>query len=472
MTTLDDQIAAQEALAATLDEIDKKDAEEVVDTAGEVEVPDEKDAEAEVETPEAETDDDEIKSEEIVDEEPEVPEATDASSADTEEKTDKKRGAKKRVTADAEEEEEEEVDLDTVEKSLADLAVEASALLAAELLSQMDVPEDVAQKDAEFLCGVSRKSLEQPCEFCKGGCAPEGDLPGLSDIEKSVIGSMPEGSEILNSGYSAQEDVYVVDVKVSDEDYREAFRSGDGKDLGWLAIDAEYVEKSGESTDVISTEDAVDVASTAFEGEVKGVGVGFFYELDAYVVEIAGEEKSYDVFVSVAGKVLGYDEFTYDSDPELSEDEVAEIKAMEDALLQKITIAEAEIQLKRTYSREMREQLAKTGEAMADGSFPIVDEQDLKNAIQAHERAADPEAAKAHISDRAKALELTALLPTEWGAAEGEQPVEGEEAVAVEGEQPVEATVPEKSDEAPEDSLQADLDLMRELSDRFADDAN
>lgn len=76
--------------------------------------------------------------------------------------------------------------------------------------------------------------------------------------------------------------------------------------------------------------------------------------------------------------------------------------------------AKAEESLKRSFSAEERERLAKEGKAMSDGSFPIVTEDDLKNAVQAIGRAKDPAAAKSHIKKRARALGLTDLIPEDW----------------------------------------------------------
>lgn len=61
-----------------------------------------------------------------------------------------------------------------------------------------------------------------------------------------------------------------------------------------------------------------------------------------------------------------------------------------------------------------RKRLAKEGKAMSDGSFPIANESDLRNAIKAYGRAANKEAAKRHIIKRAKALGKTDLLPDDW----------------------------------------------------------
>jgi hypothetical protein len=72
----------------------------------------------------------------------------------------------------------------------------------------------------------------------------------------------------------------------------------------------------------------------------------------------------------------------------------------------------------KTFTQERRDTLAKQGKAMPGGGFPIENEQDLRNAIQAIGRASDPAAAKAHIIKRAKALGLTSLLPDDWNAGD------------------------------------------------------
>lgn len=81
----------------------------------------------------------------------------------------------------------------------------------------------------------------------------------------------------------------------------------------------------------------------------------------------------------------------------------------------------------RNVSTKERKKLAKSGSAMSDGSYPIANKQDLKNAIQAFGRASNKAAVKAHIIKRAKALGATNLLPQGWtsdGAALVECPDE------------------------------------------------
>lgn len=69
---------------------------------------------------------------------------------------------------------------------------------------------------------------------------------------------------------------------------------------------------------------------------------------------------------------------------------------------------------KRYYTDDRREEYSKQGMAMPDGSYPIRDVGDLKNAIQACGRAKNILAAKRHIKKRARALGRTDLLPSNW----------------------------------------------------------
>lgn len=72
---------------------------------------------------------------------------------------------------------------------------------------------------------------------------------------------------------------------------------------------------------------------------------------------------------------------------------------------------------KRDVSSKERERLASRGAAMPDGSYPIANVQDLKNAIQSFGRAKNPAEVKAHIIRRAKALNAMSELPESWGVS-------------------------------------------------------
>lgn len=69
---------------------------------------------------------------------------------------------------------------------------------------------------------------------------------------------------------------------------------------------------------------------------------------------------------------------------------------------------------KRDYSTESRRQMAASGQAMPDGSFPIANRTDLGNAIQSVGRASNYDAARRHIIRRARALGAMEMLPEDW----------------------------------------------------------
>lgn len=72
----------------------------------------------------------------------------------------------------------------------------------------------------------------------------------------------------------------------------------------------------------------------------------------------------------------------------------------------------------RAVPADERKRLADSGAALPDGSFPIANVDDLRNAIQAIGRAKDPVAARAHIKKRARELGEEALIPEGWSLAE------------------------------------------------------
>jgi hypothetical protein len=63
---------------------------------------------------------------------------------------------------------------------------------------------------------------------------------------------------------------------------------------------------------------------------------------------------------------------------------------------------------------EERRKLADEGEALPDGSFPIRDKADLKDAIQSYGRAKDKTEAKRWIKRRARELDAESELPEDW----------------------------------------------------------
>lgn len=79
--------------------------------------------------------------------------------------------------------------------------------------------------------------------------------------------------------------------------------------------------------------------------------------------------------------------------------------------------AAVEDYLKREFSQDARDRLASSGAALPDGSFPIENRADLRNAVRAYGRAKSKPKAKAHIISRARALGATSTLPDTWKSA-------------------------------------------------------
>lgn len=78
------------------------------------------------------------------------------------------------------------------------------------------------------------------------------------------------------------------------------------------------------------------------------------------------------------------------------------------------TLNAAQVLELRNFSDPQRAKLAKKGEAMPGGGFPIRNAADLHNAIQAVGRAKNPAVAKAWIKKRAGELNLESELPATW----------------------------------------------------------
>ena len=96
---------------------------------------------------------------------------------------------------------------------------------------------------------------------------------------------------------------------------------------------------------------------------------------------------------------------------------MSELSASVESLNIRERVARARVDAEFGYiSRDEREGLAKEGKALPDGSYPIRNVEDLKNAIQAYGRANEADRAKVrkHIAKRANALKVRHMIPEEW----------------------------------------------------------
>lgn len=277
-------------------------------------------------------------------------------------------------------------------------------------MASMQVKSEEWGDDA-YLCGFEGKMLagaSEPCAACPGGCAPESDLPTLIEVE-GLAEEMLAG-KVLDSGYADASDLFIVDVELKDGSIAEAIFDGStAKCLGWQLLDDDLIgEKSaqGAAFEIISIEDAIGVATKNLPGEVISVDADTYEGYDAYAIEINGiDGKSHDAFISLDGEFLGSD--SYDAE------EASDIDA-----------ETAEFELKAMYSEEQRTSMAEEGMALEDGSFPIKNVADLKNAIMAFGRAKDKAKAKAHIMKRAEELDAADMIPESWTQKDDEDEVE------------------------------------------------
>jgi uncharacterized membrane protein YkoI len=254
--------------------------------------------------------------------------------------------------------------------------------------------------DLAFVCAIERRVYaggSEICASCPGGCEQQDTMPSLLEVE-GMAESMFAG-KVLDSGYADEVDVFVVDVQRKDGKPVEAYFDGStGECMGWHLLNEDLIGEVATvpGQKVISFSEASDIATKSIEGEVVSVDADMFDGYDAYAVEIEGVDgKSYDVYVGVDGEILGFDEYDPEEATEIDE-EVADIA------------------LKAMYSEDERMEMAKGGMALPDGSYPIKDEEDLKNAIMAYGRAKDKSKAMAHIKKRAMELDKEDMIPESW----------------------------------------------------------
>ena len=256
--------------------------------------------------------------------------------------------------------------------------------------------------DLAFVCAIERKVYaggSQICASCPGGCEQQDTMPSLLEVE-GMAETMFAG-KVLDSGYADEVDIFVVDVQRKDGKPVEAYFDGSsGECMGWHLLNEDLIGEVATvpGQKVISFSEASAIATKSIDGEVVSVDADMFDGYDAYAVEIEGlDGKSYDVYVGVDGEILGFDEY----EPEEAADIDEEV---------------ADIALKAMYSEDERMEMAKGGMAMADGSYPIKDEEDLKMAIMAVGRAKDQGEAKMHCMKRAKELGKEDMIPESWNS--------------------------------------------------------
>lgn len=301
---------------------------------------------------------------------------------------------------------EEEIDTKEDTQVVFDASDEDWSSLREERINSLGIKSEEIGEDG-YVCALNRKAHPagmSVCDDCPGGCVAEKGLPGLLHVEG--LAEKAFDGFVVDSGYSTDADMFVIDVQTKDGSVKEVFIDGTTAEImGFQKLDSEEFEQKSDYTNVklIDFTEAAEIAVKSIDGQVVAVEPDVFEGFDSYAVEIEGVDgKSYDVFVALDGEILGYDKY----EPEEAEEIEAEA---------------AEIALKRAFSDEQRDAMAKEGSAMPDGSYPIASENDLRNAIQAFGRAKDKEKTKRHIMMRARELKLESLIPANWLAGSNEK---------------------------------------------------
>ena len=129
------------------------------------------------------------------------------------------------------------------------------------------------------------------------------------------------------------------------------------------------------------------------------------------------QKKLDKVMTDLKANLLKFKGAKTDADKETFKTEAGRLtklrKDAQDNLEQAIQDAYADVELMviENYDNDQRKAMAEKGLALPDGSFPIKNLEDLKNAIQAYGRAKDQAAAAKFIVKRAKALSADDLIP-------------------------------------------------------------
>jgi hypothetical protein len=180
--------------------------------------------------------------------------------------------------------------------------------------------EDMGTKSLEdddddlYLCSFSREikslSTNTPCDDCPGGCfsdfTDEFDLLSIEGIAEDVL-----NGKALDSAYSVEYDMFAVQIEQKDGQVVEAYFNTDAELDGWFRVPTyEVISAEG----LVSVKDAASAALEVIPGNAVDYSVGELEGEQSYSIHVDGlDGKSYDVFVSATGEVLGFDEFEWDN---------------------------------------------------------------------------------------------------------------------------------------------------------------
>lgn len=170
--------------------------------------------------------------------------------------------------------------------------------------------KDAQDVDSLYVCGMEKKVMaagSSPCSGCVGGCAPEGDLPILAEVEGLALAEH-DGKDVLDSGYSDTADMFLVDVLRKDGQVVEVIYEGATAEcISWKRLDPELI---GEKVDpvepiaLIGFDQAAELAVKSAGGRVTEITPGAVEDTEVYVVQVKSDDGEHTVIVSLDGEIL------------------------------------------------------------------------------------------------------------------------------------------------------------------------
>ena len=167
------------------------------------------------------------------------------------------------------------------------------------------------EDDAAYICGLQKKVLtggSTPCAGCVGGCAPEGNLPNLVEVEGLAL-EEHAGVKVLDSGYSDTADMFLVDVMQKDGRIVEVIYEGDTAEcVSWKRLNVGPMsEKSAGVAPVVVVgfDAAADIAVKSIGGKVTEITSGAVDNREVYMVEIKTDDgEDHTVIVATDGEIV------------------------------------------------------------------------------------------------------------------------------------------------------------------------
>lgn len=237
-----------------------------------------------------------------------------------------------------------------------------------------------------------------PCADCAGGCF--GVKGQVTLLHAEGISQTLVKGDVLDSAFIKDADMFVTAIRRKDGKIFDIYVDSAGEIRGHNLVDSSTIyDPNVDDLTMVTFDEAANIAMMHLQrkdSEVVSIQPAAFEGHEAYVVDIQCKTgESYDIFVGLDGTLLGYET--------LQEPDIEEIEA-----------EAAEIALKTAYPLSVRNELAKAGIAMPDGSFPILGHNDLMNSVQASKRAVNQKDVREHIILRAKTIGHEASIPPSW----------------------------------------------------------